>query len=34
MDQEQFKSIFRKSAVKRAKFAGLKRNINILSGAG
>ena len=34
MDQEQFKSIFRKSAVKRAKFAGLKRNIDFLSGAG
>lgn len=34
MDQEQFKSIFRKSAVKRAKFAGLKRNIDFLSGSG
>ena len=34
MDQEQFKSIFRKSAVKRAKFAGLKRNIEFLSGSG
>ncbi len=32
MGQEQFKSIFRKSAVKRAKFAGLKRNIDFLSG--
>ncbi len=32
MGPEQFKSIFRKSAVKRAKFAGLKRNIDFLSG--
>lgn len=34
MDQDQFISIFRKSAVKRAKFAGLKRNIEFLSGSG
>lgn len=30
MDEERFRHIFRKSAVKRAKFAGLKRNINAL----
>jgi epoxyqueuosine reductase len=34
MGPEQFNSIFRKSAVKRAKFAGLKRNIDFLSGEG
>lgn len=34
MDQEQFNGIFRKSAVKRAKFAGLRRNIDFLSGKG
>jgi len=32
MDNEQYNSIFRKSAVKRAKFAGLRRNIDFLSG--
>ena len=32
MDNDQYKSIFRKSAVKRAKFAGLRRNIDFLSG--
>jgi len=34
MEQEQFNGIFRKSAVKRAKFAGLRRNIDFLSGSG
>jgi epoxyqueuosine reductase len=34
MEQEQFNGIFRKSAVKRAKFAGLRRNIDFLSGKG
>jgi len=33
MDNEQYHSLFRKSAVKRAKFAGLKRNIEFLSGS-
>jgi epoxyqueuosine reductase len=33
MDEQQFKSIFNKSAVKRAKFAGLKRNIDFISGS-
>lgn len=33
MDNEQYNSIFRKSAVKRAKFAGLKRNIDFISGS-
>jgi len=33
MDSEQYKILFKKSAVKRAKFAGLKRNIDFLSGA-
>jgi epoxyqueuosine reductase len=33
MDTEQYARIFKKSAVKRAKFAGLKRNIEFLSGA-
>jgi epoxyqueuosine reductase len=33
MDYEQYKILFKKSAVKRAKFAGLKRNIKFLSGA-
>jgi len=33
MDNEQYKILFKKSAVKRAKFAGLKRNIEFLSGA-
>jgi len=32
MDNEQYIRIFKKSAVKRAKFAGLKRNIEFLSG--
>ena len=32
MDNDKYKSIFRKSAVKRAKFAGLRRNIDFLSG--
>ncbi len=31
LDKDQYSSIFRKSAVKRAKFAGLKRNIEFLS---
>ena len=31
MDHEQYNSIFKKSAIKRAKFAGLKRNIDFLS---
>jgi epoxyqueuosine reductase len=34
MNNEQFSSIFKKSAVKRAKFAGLRRNIDFLSGQG
>jgi len=34
MDTELYGSIFKKSAVKRAKFAGLKRNIDFLSGSG
>lgn len=34
MDNEMYKILFRKSAVKRAKFAGLKRNIDFLPGAG
>jgi len=33
MDTEQYNSIFRKSAVKRAKFAGLKRNIDFITGS-
>lgn len=33
IDNEQYNRIFKKSAVKRAKFAGLKRNIEFLSGA-
>ena len=33
MDNEQYNSIFQKSAVKRAKFAGLRRNIDFLSGS-
>ena len=32
MDNEQYKILFKKSAVKRAKFVGLKRNIEFLSG--
>jgi epoxyqueuosine reductase len=32
MDNEQYKTLFKKSAVKRAKFAGLRRNIEFLSG--
>jgi len=32
LDHDQYNSIFKKSAVKRAKFAGLKRNIEFLSG--
>ena len=32
MDNEQYNILFKKSAVKRAKFAGLKRNIEFLSG--
>ncbi len=32
LDNEQYNQIFRKSAIKRAKFAGLKRNINFISG--
>ena len=31
MDSEQYNSLFRKSAVKRAKFAGLKRNIDFVT---
>jgi epoxyqueuosine reductase len=34
MDKDQYNSIFRKSAVKRAKFAGLRRNIDFLSDSG
>jgi len=34
MNIDQFKSIFKKSAVKRAKFAGLKRNIDFVAGSG
>ncbi len=34
MEREQYQSIFKKSAVKRAKFAGLKRNIDFLSAKG
>lgn len=30
LDEENFRSIFKKSAVKRTKFSGLKRNINFL----
>jgi epoxyqueuosine reductase len=33
MDTERYNSIFTKSAVKRAKFAGLKRNIDFFSGS-
>lgn len=33
MDIEHYKILFKKSAVKRAKFAGLKRNIEFLSGS-
>jgi len=33
LDNEQYKILFKKSAVKRAKFAGLKRNIEFLSGS-
>jgi epoxyqueuosine reductase len=33
MDQEQYKRVFKKSAVKRAKFAGLRRNIDFISGS-
>ncbi len=33
MDTEQYKILFKKSAVKRAKFAGLRRNIDFLSGS-
>lgn len=32
MDNDQYKILFKKSAIKRAKFAGLKRNIEFLSG--
>jgi len=32
LDNEQYKSLFKKSAIKRAKFAGLRRNIDFLSG--
>jgi epoxyqueuosine reductase len=32
MDKEQYKILFKKSAVKRAKFAGLRRNIDFISG--
>jgi epoxyqueuosine reductase len=32
IESEQYKNLFKKSAVKRAKFAGLKRNIEFLSG--
>jgi epoxyqueuosine reductase len=34
MDIDQFNRIFRKTAIKRAKFAGLKRNIDFISGNG
>jgi len=33
METDQFRSIFSKSAVKRAKFAGLKRNIEFIKGS-
>ncbi|MDO9257451.1 MAG: tRNA epoxyqueuosine(34) reductase QueG [Bacteroidales bacterium] len=33
LDNDQYKILFKKSAIKRAKFAGLKRNIEFLSGA-
>lgn len=33
MDNEQFNTFFKKSPVKRAKFAGLKRNIEFISGS-
>ncbi len=33
MEAEEYGSIFRKSAIKRAKFAGLRRNIEFLSGS-
>jgi epoxyqueuosine reductase len=33
MDNEQYKILFKKSAVKRAKFAGLRRNIDFISGS-
>ena len=33
MEQDQFSHLFRKSAVKRAKFAGLRRNIDFLTGS-
>jgi epoxyqueuosine reductase len=31
MDEEKFNTIFEKSAVKRAKYSGLRRNIDFLS---
>lgn len=31
LDDDKFKSVFKKSAIKRAKFAGLRRNIDFLS---
>jgi epoxyqueuosine reductase len=31
MDEDEFRMIFRHSAVKRAKFAGLKRNVAAIS---
>lgn len=31
MDEEEYRRIFRKSAVKRAKFSGLKRNVAVIS---
>lgn len=32
MDEDRFRELFRKSAVKRTKFSGLKRNLNFLHG--
>jgi epoxyqueuosine reductase len=34
MGQERYSSLFRKSPIKRAKFAGLKRNIDFIAGSG
>jgi epoxyqueuosine reductase len=31
MDEEEYQKLFRGSAVKRTKFAGLKRNVNAIS---
>jgi epoxyqueuosine reductase len=34
LTEEVFRKVFSKSAVKRAKFAGLKRNIDFVKGQG